>query len=168
MSYLATEQITVFPSTKRADKQVSARLMTEQAIVGIVNRLIDRDGFVVTTDDELQGDSGDKHVFAFNIHGYYFEISSYAELKALYNDDESAMNIYAHIFVDTTGNYTELFGQDDEGKYQGLQFSSNGTVENSNNREEHKLLLLTREAFESRWFVPNESRIKFELDGGVI
>lgn len=165
MSYLATEQVTVFPSTKRADKQVSARLMTEQAIVGIVNRLIDRDGFVVTTDDELQSD---EHVFAFNIHGYYFEISSYAELKALFNDDKNAMNIYAHIFIDTTGNYTELFGQDDNGKYQGLQFSYDGKVKNSNNREEHKLLLLTREAFESRWFVPNESRIKFELDGGVI
>lgn len=165
MSYLATEQVTVFPSTKRADKQVSARLMTEQAIVGIVNRLIDRDGFVVTTDDELQSD---EHVFAFNIHGYYFEISSYAELKALFNDDKNAMNIYAHIFIDTTGNYTELFGQDNDGKYQGLQFSYDGKVKNSNNREEHKLLLLTREAFESRWFVPNESRIKFELDGGVI
>ena len=41
MAYLASNKIDVFPSTKRGNVQVSARLMSEASMVDIVNRLID-------------------------------------------------------------------------------------------------------------------------------
>ena len=65
MSYLRTENINVFPSAKRSNKQVSARLMTEASIVGIINKLIDREGFVITKREDVRLD----HSFEFNIFG---------------------------------------------------------------------------------------------------
>ena len=65
MSYLNTQSINVFPSTKRSNKQVSARLMTEASIVGIINKLIDREGFVITKNEDIYPE----HSFEFNIFG---------------------------------------------------------------------------------------------------
>ena len=41
MSYVGSQNINVFPSTKRGQYQRDARLMTESSLVGLINELID-------------------------------------------------------------------------------------------------------------------------------
>lgn len=164
MNYLKTSDVKVFPSTKRASKQVSARLMTEQAIVGIVNKLIDTDGFVITK-KEVFNDyvAALEHTFEFNIFGYYFNINKLQEIVNLYNDTDGVNEIYGNIQIAETGNYGELFGQDDGGIYQGISFTPTPLVV-TENRKVHSLLLLKREDSNSPWYVPDESRIRFEFN----
>ena len=96
MSYLNTQNINVFPSTKRSNKQVSARLMTEASIVGIINKLIDKEGFVITKNEDIYPE----HSFEFNIFGYYFIIDSIQTLIDIdsYNDTAEIKEIYGNIF----------------------------------------------------------------------
>ena len=167
MSYLRTENINVFPSAKRSNKQVSARFMTEASIVGIINKLIDREGFVITKREDVRLD----HSFEFNIFGYYFVIDSLQNLIDLngYNDNPEVMEIYGNIIIEKSGNYKELWGQDDDDDgYTGIQFSTAPIVDS--NREIHHLLLLKRDAFDSSeldWYVPEESRIRFDFDSAI-
>ena len=63
MSYLHTQSINVFPSTKRSNKQVSARVMTEASIVRIINKLLDREGCVITKNEDISP----QHSWEFNI-----------------------------------------------------------------------------------------------------
>lgn len=172
MSFLNTENVKVFPSTRRSVNQVSARLMTEQSLVSIINKLIDTDGFVITLDENLSNTA----CFDFNIHGYYFSISQLQDIINLYNDDESVMKIYGSIRIEkpiTNNKYPELLGQDDENLYQGLHITSEPLVDTT--VDVHHLLLLQRDGFEQPWYVPAESRVRFNfdslessLDGGEI
>lgn len=174
MSYLATENVVVFPSTKRANNQVSARLLTEQAIVGIVNKLIESDGFVITPDEKVF----DSHYFEFNIHGYYFKVSAVKLITDLFNLDGNVLNIYGNIIIEKSGNYDELFGQDDDNQYKGIQFTSTPLEDTS--KEIYSLLLFTRDNADGDWYVPTSSRIRYtfnsinistanaDLDGGEI
>ena len=72
MSYVGSQNINVFPSTKRGQYQRDARLMTESSLVGLINELIDLKSFVITPipSDTLQ----QSDPFEFNIAGYYFKI----------------------------------------------------------------------------------------------
>ena len=175
MSYLHTQSINVFPSTKRSNKQVSARLMTEASIVGIINKLIDKEGFVITKKEDINP----QHSFEFNIFGYYFIVDSIQTLIDIdsYNDTPEVKEIYGNIIIERTGNYNELWGQDDDDTqlYSGITFSTTPLVDST--REIHSLLLLKRDTFDTEfdWYVPDESRIRFEfesispdLDGGEI
>ena len=85
--------------------------------------------------------------------------------------------IYGNIIIERTGNYNELWGQDDDDThlYSGITFSTTPLVDST--REIHSLLLLKRDTFDTEfdWYVPDESRIRFEfesispdLDGGEI
>lgn len=70
---ITSKNIAVFPAVNRDIEQsndIYSRHTSEQFLTGIVNKLIDRDGFVITEKEDFK--SG-LH-FAFNIHGYYFEI----------------------------------------------------------------------------------------------
>lgn len=161
MSYLQTNTIEVFPSVKRGQNQVSARLMSEQAISGIVNNLIDTDGFIITRNITLEGS------FEFNIHGYYFKINNINNLTSQFTTDTS---IYGIIQIKEEGNYELLQGQDDEGEYQGIEFNSSGTPtsEPEEGVKVYSLLLLSKNA--NNWNIPKGSRYKFnysfEVDGG--
>ena len=120
MATIASENVTVFPSTRRAGSKPLARLMSEQALVGIVNKLINLEGFVISSSSEIE----ESTPLEFNLYGYYFKISNPVTSLGLGTTFTSG-NIYAHIeLVTSTASdfiqYEELFGQDDSGKFTGL------------------------------------------------
>lgn len=179
MAYLNSENILVFPSTKRGSKQVSARLLSEATLTSIVNKFLDTDGFVITSEDEY----GLDNPFEFNIHGYYFRVATTREIiNSLAN---STLAIYANIILKEEGNYLQLQGQDDEtvdpntsivtsSIYKGINFSDNGPIV-SGDGTVYSLLILQRDSTNSEWYVPADSRYKFtkesldiEIDGGII
>lgn len=175
MSYLLSTDVNVFPSTRRASYQLSARQLSEARIAGIINQLIDREGFVITTEEKFAKDLP----FEFNIHGYYFRIN---ELRNLINAFTDSTDIYAAIklqYIPDT-DYIELVGQDDahkaipdgdDGVYYGVQFSNTklsgeGVI---------CLHLLTRKNISDKWNIVVNSWFKFDsrslnfkVDGGEI
>lgn len=173
MSYLKTEEVKVFPSTRRVNKQTSARLITEQSMVGLINQLVDSDGFVITT--EVHNPVSSTDLFEFNVHGYYFSVN----LSSLLTLGDSWTDIWGIITLDVTNDYTELVGQDataDENptensvfQYEGIDFQSSASASPNT----YSLHLLTKSG--STWTIPADSRIKFiessldiDIDGGVI
>lgn len=168
MSYLASNKIQVFPSTKRGSYQPSARLMSEASLVNIVNKLIDTDGFVVTPDEDVVTTNSSGTItgqvtnkpFEFNIKGYYFIVSSLSDLISGFG---SYTNIYAKIHLNTTDNYVELAEQDDDNQYKGINFVT--SVPSSPSAGDYYLWLLAKPG--SYWVVPIDSRVKFVYDFAI-
>lgn len=181
MGFLPSNSISVFPSARRMNKQVSARLISEASLANIVNKLIETDGFVITPEPE-DSETGfiAQDPFEFNIHGYYFRADHANDITAL--ADTGSTKIYANIFLDTTTdiNYTELKAADssinelDESSYfKGVEFSNDDPLPTA----DYSLLLFSKEQLSggnSGWIVPIESRLKFVytfalgVDGGEI
>lgn len=174
--WLPSEDITVFPTTRRLVKQQDARLMTEKSLVGIINQLVDKDAFIITPKSALDADSP----FEFNIHGYYFCVEKLDDITSLFNE-ESPLEIYASITLDTGNGYTELLGQDDTlgdadadsaSVYRGVSFSSEQPSDGSNT---YYLKILERATTSDSWSCPELSFYKFvsnsldfQIDGGII
>lgn len=82
MGYIHSDNIKVFPTTQRSNKDASARMMTEFNLTSIINRLVDKKCFVISG-DQLDNDGYfaiDNGRFEFNIFGYYFSILNITEL----------------------------------------------------------------------------------------
>ena len=108
--YIQSDNIEVFPTTKRADTYTrTSKMMSEQAFTRIVNQLVDRDSFVISFDNNSD-------IIEFNIHGYYFKIKNVSAIK----DSITSDNIYAYIVindkVENDNQYIELQGQDESDK----------------------------------------------------
>ena len=176
--YSPTDQIKVFPSTRRTYYQISPRLMSEKSITEIINKLIDTKGFVITPDDEETGLVDLSNEFEFNIYGYYFNINNiqYNIIRHIHGTPVADNKIYANIYLDTSGNYGELQGQDVSVPggfiYQGVTFSDDDLTQALSDPADYSLLLLVYDG--TNWQVPVESRVKFEynfalgVDGGEI
>ena len=171
MAYLQSDDISVFPATRRTYESSYARQVTEASLVGIVNKLIDRDGFVVNK--TLPTTQGAK--LYFNIHGYYFEAEP-GDIIDLFNSNVE--NIYAVIELSTgvdASPFIELVGQDEEESdisiYKGIEFVNSQPAAASNRYSLH-LLQKTGEG----WIIPEDSIVKFSpeslditlIDGGII
>lgn len=174
MSYLSSDNISVFPSTRRSSFQVSARQLSELRIANIINQLIDMEGFIITTPEEFQ--TGSKKQFEFNIHGYYFKVNDVTKLFSQFSDQK---DIYASIKLLEVGNdYVELVGQDDahtelpdeNNTYYGVNFLP-ATLSGSNI---YNLHLFTKDENNEWEIVVNSlykfdaSSLKFSIDGGKI
>lgn len=114
---LQSSKISIFPTPDRStDPQ--ARLITEFNLVNIVNRLVDKDSFVISYDNTP---TDTKNKITFNIHGYWIE----ADLKG---SDLDKGNLYASISITSKSNtnpFVELIGQDSSsGTYTGVKFST--------------------------------------------
>ena len=72
MATITSSKINVFPATRRGGSKPLAKLMSEQALVGITNRLIDLEGFVISDVDVLTDDAP----LEFNLFGYYFSMKT--------------------------------------------------------------------------------------------
>ena len=168
VTYMLSDKIDVFPATRRTFQSSHSRQVTEASIAGIVNRLIDKDGFVVTNLPN-NAEQQNNMMFEFNIHGYYFR-ASLGDLVSPFNND-----VYGIITIDNGNVYefNELVGSDENNLYKGIRFSesdpSNAILEN-----EYYLHLLSK--VDSVWQVPERSKIKFLpssvdielIDGGEI
>ena len=147
-AYIDGTMVNCFPSTKRASVN---KLLTENSITRIINKLIDNDSYVITTGlsdvdfsknisrDEWMNAQSD---FEFIIHGYYFSISKseddmsgfdyliratgFEQYCNASDHNKEAHKLYARIFIDVDDKrYPELYGQIDEegtGKYLGIRF----------------------------------------------
>lgn len=145
--YVSSSNITVFPSTKRGNVQVSARLLSEASLVSIVNRLVDTDSFVITKDADYAANKK----FEFNIHGYYFCVDP---ISTVLNQFGSATAIYGNIKLQQSGDYNELYGQDTNNVYYGVQFSDTALGG-------EYLSLKIFEKSGNTWIIPTSSRIKY-------
>lgn len=142
MSYTVDyNRINNFPSTKRASVN---KLITENSVTRLINRLIDVDGYVITNglsdvdytqDIPIDAWSNNGADFEFVIHGYYFNISKSSDISGLAyllnttnfdfpSSEQTEHELKARIIIDNTDlEFPELYGQDDvEGKYQGIIF----------------------------------------------
>lgn len=73
MSYIASANIKMYPSSLRDDTiDRNAKLNSEQNLISIINRLSDKDGFIVSGFDVVDNEINPG---ICNIHGYYFEIT---------------------------------------------------------------------------------------------
>lgn len=193
--FAKTEKIKVFPATRRANKQVNARLLTEESISSITRRLIDTDGFVITKESE-NGHLNAKEEFAFDIYGYTFTLERLSDLP-FYADiqDPNVKDIYAYILIQHGGSYSELVGNDVQNdmlnqdwlnnnnvwEYRGVSFcltEPDETTITSETTTLHYIHLLHKntggssEHPEYYWAVPAQTRIKFiygaDVDGGEL
>ena len=173
MAYVSSNNIQVFPTTKRPDKSVESRQMSEQNIIRLVNMLLDVEGFVIDSDLETTNNK----FIEFNIDGYYFKLlnAGVAEVQSLLNASSTG-SIWASILVTETGStgYKELQGQDTQSGYEGITFSTSDPESNANT---YKLKIL--EKSNNTWSIPSTSIYKFsqtsisnlnldEIDGGEI
>lgn len=163
VNYVSSEEITVFPSTRRSGYPMS-RVMSEANVVGIVNKFLDTDGFVIT--DFFSTDDGS--TLDFNINGYYFSVdtSSSSSFNTIIS---SLSNVYAHITLETipSTDYIELIGQDDNDVFNGLG------IDDSSTGGTYTLKLL--EKVGNNFVIPDESKFKFRdesvnfiVDGGEV
>ena len=74
MGYIHSDNIKVFPTTQRSNKDASARMMTEFNLTSIINRLVDMDSFIVTTHASNQEMDDSIEEYIFNINGYLFTV----------------------------------------------------------------------------------------------
>lgn len=174
MSTIASEKISVFPAVRRAGSKPLARLMSEQALVGIVNKLINLEGFVISSS------LSDDVPLEFNLYGYYFKIVNPVTSLGLGTTYTSG-SVYAHIelVTSTAGDnlqYEELFGQDDNGNYTGLVIDSSPDYTPVNGGVVRTLRIAEFSSSASGWQIPSESKIRFSkdsldlsvIDGGII
>lgn len=181
MKYITSNNVVVFPSTKRGNEQTSARELSEKSLARLVNQIIDTDGYVISYED---------NIIDFNIHGYYFRFSDVTNY--LSTNFSSATNIYAHILISNTGTSStvtgqdaeidELIGQDISGTFRGLRLDSEILTDTSTesdvgdtNCKCYYLKLFTRDSTDDSWEIPQDSYLKFEsqslqfeVDGGLI
>ena len=136
---LDSNRVNAYPSTKRASVN---KLLTENSVTRIINRLIDSDSYVITnglegvdyTQDIPVGIwSNNEADFEFVVHGYYFSISKENDASGLmylinktgFNfSDNNPHTLYGRIFIDKDDpDYPELYGQEDiRGQYEGIVF----------------------------------------------
>ena len=155
-AHIGSNDIRVFPSTRRGDTQRSARLVSEQSLTTLVNQLLDRDSFVIS-----EGIVGGEP-FAFNIHGYYFRITDGAALLSLISSQlSSPTEVWANITLETTtttpqdDTFVELKWGDDNNYYLGVGFSAGEGV------GDYHLKILEKSG--GSYVVPTESTVKFDI-----
>ena len=118
-SYVKSDQIRAFPVVNRntaVSGDTYAKHTSEATLTGIVNKLINSDGFIITLRNKIKLDDE----FAFNIYGYYFNVKCLQYiLEAVFkNENVISSNIwpcsvYAVIDLEENGQWTELAGSDE-------------------------------------------------------
>ena len=129
MSYIDSQNISVYPTYKRDDKyDRNARLNSEQNLISTVNRLTGTDAFVIdglninvdTSANKVYLTSG-----SCNIHGYYFTIQKVAQSD---NGTSSYIKDSATAFPITSFNI-----DDNIGKTLYFEIETQEVIANSNN-----------------------------------
>lgn len=155
--YIQSEKIDLFPLAKprMSIDQKNNRLIGENNLAEIINQLTrkDVDGFVIsdTYTPTLE----------VNIHGYHIVISDDITTVATNNNP-----IWISILIPATADFPEIYGQDVDGYYQGIEITQSAskpaasvTIDSTNYvRYSIKALAYSN----GGWVVPNESRIIFD------
>lgn len=151
---LESGKIKIFPTPNRGtDYQPQARLVTEFNLTNIVNRLVDKESFVISYDNTP---AGIENNIIFNIYGYWIK-ANLKDNSLLTNASNSLL--YARIQVKKLSNsdFTELQGEDTNNTYSGVEFLAGNPDTDSNGWHSLKLL----EKVNGTWQVPEDSWVKF-------
>lgn len=145
MSNFASGNVTVFPAVNRSDEYVrQSRIISETLLTGLVNKLVDKDKFVINHSSSVDGG-----YIEFNIDGYYFRITNInGSLNGL-------TNLYAKLNFKVNSNTLD---GDDSGEYKGVVFTGSLNDED----ESEYLWLLTKDG--DTWKVPTESFYRYNAD----
>lgn len=119
--------LTVFPSTKT---QTINKLITENSLTRMINRLIDRNGYIITNEiskivsEDIVEDiplttlTANNIPLEFDIRGYYFAVDSVTDITNILSWNPSGeLNqwLFARIYIDkSVEGYPELVGQYDQ------------------------------------------------------
>ena len=76
MGNILSNNIRVFPTTQRENVDPSAKFTTEYNLTSLLNKLLDRKAFVITSDDYFKCINKIVDSLEFNIMGYFFSINS--------------------------------------------------------------------------------------------
>ena len=120
MSYVSSKNVEVFPVAKaRSTDAPGTRIFTERNISNLSRQLLSEDnpGYIIS----CKNGSGNNFNVAFNLYGYYFNITDFN--PSTFTGD----TIYANINIDANG---EIAGQDVEGNYEGLDLTNTATKTN--------------------------------------
>lgn len=159
--YAVSNNLKVFPTTTRPEKDQQARQPTEYNLTNLINRLTGSAAFVIT--DTLSTSSP----IEFNIMGYYFRLS------VLPSDLlEKSTKIYAYIIISESGGWQSLqntqgsgVAEDTAKGYTGLTLTDEEP--SSSQAGLHSLLLC--EKINGSWVIPNESKIWIgSIDNGEL
>lgn len=181
--HIKSNDLKLFPCTKRGSFQRSARLFSEENTTKLVNNLLDTNGFMITTDTN-------SIPVEFNIFGYYFSIANMTlnDIGSKFNDSTS---IYAYITLDGitindiyTNYEIQYFDVRDPNSsdenptyyYNGLTFTDEMPTGDS---KVLKYIKILEKNDENEWQVPKSSLAKFNftsiknfnidrIDGGEI
>ena len=186
MAFIDREKITVFPVANKPTDPLS-RLNTEYNLTNIVNRLVDTRNFVITNNEELQGQH---QPFEFNINGYYVKVKGPETeldtngMKIIVDsvyptaNYTKGANIYACIFygynvnshIDkpheplTFPNFQELVGLEEDSVYTGVQFGATDTFTKPINIEgiDNNMVVFKILSYDgTKWYIPRNSKIRF-------
>lgn len=166
MAVLASSHVSVYPSARRSSTAPESRFMTEARFVSLVNKLIDSTGFIISNTVATGG------TFEFNIYGYHFAVDA-DDLITMISSASTGQHLIAHITLATTGDVTELVGQDESSNYTGLVLTVENSVPTSTATDKY-LGLITKT--ESSYEICTQSVSKFNvgslnvtvIDGGTI
>lgn len=163
MGYFNSANVDVFPCVGRTiDSKRSARLVSEQMLTSLVNKLLNNDSFVIgITDTEIE----------FNLFGYYFKLTDETGIRdslvaaSKVNGVNGTGEVYASINIVNTDGFAQINGQDDKNtKYTGLEI---GNAPISSTTENWKNLLLLKKIGD-KWEVPQDSEIRYTINGGIL
>lgn len=137
---LNSSNVTVFPCVSRSIKGDDnteivnkAKLLSEENITNILKSVTDKKSYII---------NWEKDTLEMVIKGYYFKIE----------DQEKSGNKYAHIkFIENTGNYILIQGDNDESKFTGVEIIEGTAPDN----DENCLTLCVNGS------IPDDSKIKF-------
>ena len=163
-----SNNIVVFPSVNRSvagTTHKEAVQFTELNVTQIINRIVDRDSFIVKVSDVVDN----KVDITINIFGYYFDIKQ-LDLSSF------STSIYAYVDilnkVDGVTISYNLVGEDSNDVFTGLNIVSTVPSNTDVTKTRYSLLLFTKT--NNVWSVNEDALIKFEqasldnIDLGVI
>lgn len=173
MAFVSTSNIEVFPSTKRGLIKPEARAFTEKNVSRLVNKLTDKDSYII---------SYENNILEFSIHGYYFKVTNVENQLLTPLNNQSKIVAWIRLTKTTiasTDEYVELYGQDDDrGYYEGIEFTGDlHSVEESDqltNEGYYSLELFNKVG--DGWQIITDNFAKFdsssftidEIDGGTL
>lgn len=175
MSYISSDNIQIFPATRRTVNSASGRQLTEANLISLVGKLLDKSGFVITKDIS-SWNSDTEDLFEFVIHGYYVAVK-YKDLYALFENNSGKLYACIKISKSVTVSenqeeslspwFYEIDGQDTgtqgSEEYRGVAFIiSNSEPEGY----DYSLLILKADKPSDQIVIsiPSESLIKFDIE----
>ena len=163
-----SNNIVVFPSVNRSvagTTHKEAVQFTELNVTQIINRIVDRDSFIVKVSDVVDN----KVDITINIFGYYFDIKK-LDLSSF------STSVYAYVDilnkVDGVTISYNLVGGDSNDVFTGLNIVSTVTSNTDATKTRYSLLLFKKT--NNVWDVNDDALIKFgqaslgDIDLGVI